>query len=1117
MLALGVFLLNSATAWAVPFDDRPKLLLHVRPVTTKNLCTWGNLNDCQQAVTRGQTDPTGNLPYYVYLLAATGPYRSVTLGGNDIGLAGLQLGLNYDGGANSGVDIFGWTLCATLQFAAGGWPSPGSSNLITWDSFTVCQKGEVGIAGYFYVAAYSPDVLGIVPRPIDNLAKVAACTNAEVDLNLGDLGSVRFTTAGTTDGCNPCIQSCSGAPPPNLSCSVSRFPPSGDAPLTVSFVGSASGGTPPYVYSWSFGDGSTSTAATTGHVYQNPGTYQATFSVSDSGTPVRTCTAPGLFTTATTPPPPPVEFFTVLQPNGGETWLAGSPVDVAWNGPAAADIAISYDAGATWTPLLANVGGNGSNQIELLAPWVSTPAARIRVSRAGQAVVIANSDLSDGLFRIVMSATPPPAAVRLEETLRGVSPSAWLGYSVAAVGDFNGDGFADCAVGAPLDAAAGEEAGRVFVRFGGPAGDRPPLLVLDGQPGDRFGWSLASAGNVNGDSYDDLIVGAPAANTDAGRAYVFFGGPSPDGTADLVLAHSGAGDGFGHAVASAGDLDGDGLDDLAVGAPFRDAGAANSGSCFLYLGGSTPDSGADLVLDGVEANAGFGLALGSARDLNRDGYADLVVAAPLSSVDGPNAGQAYLYLGAASLDSGVDLTLHGLEPQGEFGRALAALADWNGDGFPDLVVGAPAKDNGASEGKVFVFQGGRVPDAAPDLILAGSRPIDGFGAAVGGSHFNGDDFSDLLVGAPYNDAGGAEAGRVYLYYGGLFPDDVADHLLTGPAPGDQFGRAAAAAGDTHGDDFADVLTGAPFDDVSGEDAGAGYLHDLNRYHLLAPPPGATWNVGANQTISWLGQAPADLLLSVDGGRGFDLLASRVGGQATNSLPIRVPHSPTRFARIQVRPSDTGLHGSDTSDSLFTIRSSVALLAFKSEPLELGTRLTWSTEPGVGPDGLAGYRLYRGRGGVLAGETPIGPELIRESSFTDAEGRPGDAYRLDAVNGLGETLELGRLTILPEVFGLRISPTPARIGRPIQFLLTAPGVSADILGRDLDVGVFDLRGRRVATLDPKEATAGASSLVFHWDGRSEEGRPLASGVYFVRAHGAGPVVRINAQQRLVMVR
>jgi hypothetical protein len=210
-LVLGTLTLSATTAGATSFDEKPKLLLHLKALTTKNQCTtWGNLTDCNAAVIQGGLSaPTTGPFYYMYLLVATGSLRGTDLGGQDQGIAGTQCGIQYNNAANAGVDVFTWTLCATLEFSSTGWPASGGGNLITWDSTNKCQKGEVAVAGYFYCGAYTADVFNVTTRPVDHAAKVADCASQEIVLEADrDLGSAEFSTAGTEGGCNPCLAGC---------------------------------------------------------------------------------------------------------------------------------------------------------------------------------------------------------------------------------------------------------------------------------------------------------------------------------------------------------------------------------------------------------------------------------------------------------------------------------------------------------------------------------------------------------------------------------------------------------------------------------------------------------------------------------------------------------------------------------------------------------------------------------------------------------------------------------------------------------------------------------------------------------------------------------------------
>src|SRR5262249_47181052 len=156
----------------------------------------------------------------------------------------------------------------------------------------------------------------------------------------------------------------------------------------------------------------------------------------------------------------------------------------------------------------------------------------------------------------------------------------------------------------------------------------------------------------------------------AGRAYVYFGGPTPDAVPDLVLTGEAPGDLFGISVASAGDVNGDGYADVIVGAYSNDAGGNNAGRAYVYFGGPTPDAVPDLVFTGPSPFARLGCSVASAGDVNGDGYADMIVGAFQSNANGFESGQANLYLGGPSADAVADLVLVGVASGDRFGFSV---------------------------------------------------------------------------------------------------------------------------------------------------------------------------------------------------------------------------------------------------------------------------------------------------------------------------------------------------------------------------------------------------------------------------------------------------------------
>ncbi|HEX8076130.1 MAG TPA: FG-GAP-like repeat-containing protein [Thermoleophilaceae bacterium] len=435
-----------------------------------------------------------------------------------------------------------------------------------------------------------------------------------------------------------------------------------------------------------------------------------------------------------------------------------------------------------------------------------------------------------------------------------------LARGAAAPPDFNGDGYADLAAGAPGENA---RAGAVNVLYGGagglPGAGAKQLDQAAGggtvEVGDRFGDALA-CGDFNGDGYSDLAVGAPGEDSGAGAVSVLHGsssGLSTAAPASLTQASAGgaseSGDHFGAALA-AGDFNADGRADLAVGDPDEDAAGMNDIGYVAVLYGSAGGVGTSGARQFSENTAGgvahpgerFGAAL-AAGTFNDDGRADLAVGAPGDDAGGPEAGAVNLLYGTAgglSSSGARQLSQSFASGQAEagdhFGAAVAA-GGFDADPRTDLAVGAPDEDSaaGGDVGAVNVLYG-----TAGGIAATGSRQFaqsaaggaaaagDRFGAALAAGNFDADGDMDLAAGAPYDDtSGAADAGVVNVLYGtasGLSSSgakQLSQSFASGASEAlDRFG-SAIAAGDYNGDGRFDLTAAAPDEDTSaGADAGA---------------------------------------------------------------------------------------------------------------------------------------------------------------------------------------------------------------------------------------------------------------------------------------------------------
>lgn len=427
--------------------------------------------------------------------------------------------------------------------------------------------------------------------------------------------------------------------------------------------------------------------------------------------------------------------------------------------------------------------------------------------------------------------------------IRGEAEDDGAGGSVSTAGDYNGDGLSDLILGAPGTSGGG--AGAAYVFFGPVSGtlgvSAADVSLLGDGVGDGAGYSVASAGDYDGDGFDDVFVGAWAnddGGTDAGAAYLVRGPASGTvdlGSADLVLVGENAGDQAGLSVAVAGDVDGDGQSDVLVGGWGSDAGGAYSGAAWLVNGprfGTVDLGAADATFIGEASGDFAGQAVSGAGDLDGDGYDDLIVGAPGTA---SGMGTAYIVLGPISGDldlSAADATIVGEVADDGAGGALAAMGDVDGDGVSDVMVGAIGYDYGGFDtGGAFLFFGpvtGSIGVASADVVLVGEHAGDNAGWSVGGAgDMDGDGQDDMLVGAAREDSGGSAAGAAYLVYGpgaSLYDLGGADARMLGEATDDYAGVSVAGAGDTDGDGKFDILVGAPNEDTAvPSGAGAVYL------------------------------------------------------------------------------------------------------------------------------------------------------------------------------------------------------------------------------------------------------------------------------------------------------
>ena len=380
-----------------------------------------------------------------------------------------------------------------------------------------------------------------------------------------------------------------------------------------------------------------------------------------------------------------------------------------------------------------------------------------------------------------------------DAAITGEAAGNQFGYSVSDAGDVNADGFSDVIAGAW---GYGTNTGRAYLYDYFMKGNIIPELTMTGQTTNNyFGVSVSSAGDVNGDGYSDVITGAEGYSTNTGRAYIFFGGPGMDNIADLTMTGAATNNYFGHSVSTAGDVNGDGYSDVIVGAY---AYSGSTGRAYIFFGGASMDNVADVTITGAATAISFGISVSTAGDVNGDGYSDVIAGAI-----GYNTytGRVYIFFGGVSMDNLPDVTMTGESTNNNFGISVSTAGDVNGDGYSDVIASAYQYNN--TVGRSYIFSGGTSMDNIADIIMTGYSSNSFFGSSVStAGDVNGDGYSDVIVGAF------GDTGHVYIYFGGLIMNTIADVSITGQNANNNFGNSVATAGDVNGDGYSDVIVGA---------------------------------------------------------------------------------------------------------------------------------------------------------------------------------------------------------------------------------------------------------------------------------------------------------------------
>jgi hypothetical protein len=357
--------------------------------------------------------------------------------------------------------------------------------------------------------------------------------------------------------------------------------------------------------------------------------------------------------------------------------------------------------------------------------------------------------------------------------------TAHYGISVASAGDVNGDGYGDIIVGAEYYDRDNSNEGQAFVYLGNGTSPEvfPYWTGESNQANSQYGFSVASAGDVNGDTLDDIIVGAfmfDNGQTDEGKAYLYFGSDSaissfPDWEEESDISYAN----FGCSVASAGDVNGDGYDDVIIGAYSYSSTKANEGAVFVYYGSSSglPSDYSWQAISN-QANSHFGYSVATAGDVNGDGYDDVVIGAYTHDNGQTDEGVIFVYLGDSLGLSATPQMIEINSANSQFGYSVASAGDVNNDGYDDIIVGANQYSNSLSyEGGAFLFCGSAGGmQATPSWTYESNQfqALLGYSVASAGD-VNNDGYDDVLAGSIYFDNGETDEGCAFGFYGEADP------------------------------------------------------------------------------------------------------------------------------------------------------------------------------------------------------------------------------------------------------------------------------------------------------------------------------------------------------------
>lgn len=673
--------------------------------------------------------------------------------------------------------------------------------------------------------------------------------------------------------------------------------------------------------------------------------------------------------------------------NGGATVYHGGTYGVA-TAPSVTRYSASNGARLGWSVSNAgDVNGDGYSDIVAGAPDATN-------GQAGEGLAYVHYGGTSGL-----SSVPN---VILELNVAG----ARFGASVSSAGDVNGDGYADVVVGAPLSGGTG----RAYIFMGGPGGLAPaPALTLSGTAGAEFGAAVSTAGDVNSDGYADVVIGSPGTST----ARVFAGTSAGLGVAVHALLTGTAGSRFGAAVATAGDVNGDGFSDVIIGAPLFSNGQANEGAAFVFHGGY-PALGTVPIsqLEVNQANARLGISVAGAGDMNANGYFEVVVGADQWSSGQANEGGAFVFYGSAAgtLAAGYS-TIQSNVVGARLGASVSEAGDVNGDGYADIVSGAPYTSNGqVEEGRLHITPGAPAGIGATTTVELNTAGVRLGWAAAGGGDVDGDGYSDIVGGAPYASPTLTEEGAIHLYRGNLARS--LDRRTR------QLDADLVTPMSTNSIDFANVSF---FGIGHKARSPIGRMRGRLRWEVVFEGQAFSGSPITN-SVSNTGMSAAWTDLGIGGVEIRELIA-KVPGHLRYKWRVRVEYPLNKL--IDGQRFSRWFYGYASGLGDIGILP-VELLSFEGRPLSDGNLITWTTATETGSDRFIVERSSDGTSFTRVGELPAAGNSVSPLGYELLDSDVDDGltyYRLRMVDHNGDTELSNVISILREKGGLIVYPNP----------------------------------------------------------------------------------------------